>query len=115
MQELQRYEQDVALAQAKLKTTDVTPAVRRMAIDLFVKKRQATSNYGMQCSHIDQMKKGQPAMEWKVTAALGEQWFPVDLGDNGSLHPPLAGMLIYDAFRSAHTQTVPTMPPHLTM
>ena len=76
---------------------------------------QASSNYGMQCSHIDQMKKGQPAMEWKVTAALGEQWFPVDLGDNGSLHPPLAGMLIYDAFRSAHTQTVPTMPPHLTM
>ena len=70
---------------------------------------QASSNYGMQCSHIDQMKKGQPAMEWKVTAALGEQWFPVDLGDNGSLHPPLAGMLIYDAFRSAHTQTVPTL------
>jgi len=98
--EIVRYHNMLELARTQLGVEDISlPSVRRLAIDLFVRSRQASSNYGMQCSHIDQMKKGQPAMEWKVTAALGEQWFPVDLGDNGSLHPPLAGMLIYDAFR----------------
>ena len=98
-QELLQYEQDVALAQEQLHEQDVTPEVRRMAIDSFAKKRHATSNYGRQCSHIDTMQQGVDAMEWKVTASFGTERMAVQLGENGSRHPPLLGMLLYDAFR----------------
>ena len=99
MQELMRYETMVSLAQTQLKVPVVTAEVRRSAIDLFPKSRQATSNYGMQCSHIDTMQAGAQAMEWKVTVSLGSERMQVNLGENGSEHPPLVGMLIYDAYR----------------
>ena len=100
VQELLRYEQDVALAQEQLQCWPaVPPAVRRMAVDSFAKKRQATSNYAQQCSHVDTMQQGADAMEWKVTASFGTERMAVQLGENGSRHPPLLGMLLYDAFR----------------
>ena len=105
MQELARYEQMVALAQEELKVNDVTPEVRRMAIDFFAKKRQASSNYGMQCSHIDTMHGGVEGMEWKVTASFGRDRMAVDLGENGSRHPPLVGMLIFDAYRCEESRS----------
>ena len=89
-----RYEQKVALALAKLKVSIVTPEVRRFAIDSFVMSRQASCNYGLQCSHLDVMKGKAPAFEWKITSALGEESMLVDLGDNGTIHPPMIGMLI---------------------
>ena len=60
----------------------------------------------MQCSHVDVLKKASEGegvlrgFEWKIPCTWGDDYAQLPaLGPNLTIHPPLAGGLVLDAFK----------------